>query len=89
MIYVLTIRNKSGLQVTYKGTPVSKLVFEFAAPDTDVAITAIRGVLNEFKAENPYLQRIFEDAIDDARDYGDQYRNSHSGLQVDWKVIDE
>ena len=87
MIYVLTVRNKSGLQVLYRGTPVAKLVFEFAAPDTDVAVTAIRNVLNEFKADDPYLHRVFEDAIDDAREYGDSYNNCHSGLQVDWKIV--
>lgn len=88
MIYVLTVRNKSGLQVTYKGTPVGKLVFEFAAPDSDVAVTAIRDVLQEFRATDGYLHRVFEDAIDDARECAEFYSNNHSGLHVDWKVVD-
>lgn len=86
MIYVLTIRNKSGLEVTYKGTPFSKLVFEFVAPDRDVAGTVIRGVLEDCHAKDPYVHREFNDAIEDTL-FADSYNSSHSGLQIDWKSV--
>lgn len=90
MIYVFTIRNKSGLPVTYQNTPLSKLVFEFAAPDSDVAMDAIREVLREVHSSDAYMVRAIEEAVDDSRDSG--YRNSYnanqSGLQIDWKVVE-
>ena len=60
MIYVLTIRNKSGLPVTYQNTAMSKLVFEFAAPDADVAMDAIREVLREVRSTDAYMVRAIE-----------------------------
>lgn len=86
MIYVLTIRNKDSL-VTYKGTPLHKLVFEFVAPDRDVAGAAIRGVLNECRAEDAYKHREFHDALEETH-YAESYHSNQSGLQIDWKEVD-
>ena len=90
MIYVLTIRNKSGLPVTYQNTAMSKLVFEFAAPDADVAMDAIREVLREVRSTDAYMVRAIEEAVDDSWDSG--YRKTHnlnqSGLQIDWKELE-
>lgn len=85
MIYVLTIRNKESI-VTYKGTPINKLVFEFVAPDRDVAGSAIRDVLNEIRAEDAYKHREVNDAIEETY-YADSYNSSHCGLQIDWKAV--
>lgn len=90
MIYVLTIRNKSGLPVTYQNTAMSKLVFEFAAPDADVAMDAIREVLREVRSMDAYMVRAIEEAVDDSWDssYKRVYNLSQSGLQIDWKEVD-
>lgn len=85
MIYVLTIRNKDSV-VTYKGMPVNKLVFEFVAPDRDVAGTAIRNVLNECHAEDAYKHRELYDAIEETH-YAGSYNGNHCGLQIDWKEV--
>lgn len=85
MIYVLTIRNKNSI-VTYKGTPVNKLVFEFVAPDRDVAGSAMRDVLNECRAEDAYKHREFNDAIEETY-YAESYNSNQSGLQIDWKEV--
>ena len=85
MIYVLTIRNKDA-KVTYKGTPLHKLVFEFVSPDRDVAGAAIRDVLNECKAEDPYVHREFNDAIEETH-YAESYHCNHLGVQIDWKEV--
>lgn len=87
MIYVLTIRNKGSI-VTYKGVPVNKLVFEFVAPDRDVAGSAIREVLEECRAEDAYKHRQFSDSIEETH-HADSYNSSQYGLQIDWKVVDE
>lgn len=86
MIYVLTIRNKCGTPVTYRGMPVNKLVFEFVAPDRDVAGSAMRGVLEDCRAEDPYKHREISDAIGETL-YAESYNTSQSGLQIDWKAV--
>lgn len=85
MIYVLTIRNKDSV-VTYKGTPINKLVLEFVAPDRDVAGSAMREVLNECRAEDAYKHREFIDAIEETH-YAESYNSNQSGLQIDWKEV--
>lgn len=89
MIYVMTIRNKSGLTVNYKKSPMMKLVFEFATPDGDVAMDAVRDVLQDVNTSDPYLASAIEEIKDDTRDSGfkDAYNFNLHGLQVDWKVI--
>ncbi len=89
MIYVLTIRNKSGLPVTYQNTAMSRLVFEFATPDSDVAMDAIRGILKEIRSTDAYLVRAIEEAVEDSRDkgYATSYNLNQSGLQIDWKEV--
>lgn len=90
MIYVLTIRNKSGMPVTYQNTAMSKLVFEFAAPDADVAMDAIREVLREVRSTDAYMVRAIEEAVDDSWDsgYRKTYNLNQSGLQIDWKEVE-
>lgn len=85
MIYVLTIRNKDSV-VTYRGTPINKLVVELVAPDRDVAGSAIREILEDCRAEDPYKHREFDDAIGETL-YAESYNTSQSGLQIDWKEV--
>lgn len=85
MIYVLTIRNKSGLPVLYKGTPFNKLVLEFVASDSGAAGSAVRDILLECSSGDPHHDRLLQDALEDT--WSGEYYNDDKGLQVDWKSV--
>lgn len=93
MIYVLTVRNKTGIPVVYNGTAISKLVVEFVAPDEEAGKAAIRNTLDGLSTQNAFMDRLIVEAMDSttSEDYTDHYFNAIGGtesLQIDWKVVE-
>lgn len=86
MIFVLTVRNKSNYHVWYKGILVKKLVLEFATVNVDSAMIELRDILRDFRCEDAYLHREFDDAMDATAECA-PYNSCHSSLQIDWKEI--
>lgn len=87
MIYVLTVRNKSGLQVTWNGSPCSRLVYDFAAANSRMAKDVIDKVLLQLDSEDEHIKAGIQLIRDDLWDggYEEGYSNTISGLQVSWR----